>query len=322
MNGPVKCVAAIALATSLGACGWISREGQIAYIAVMPTPKAIEIQINKSFIKKYKNRVLIHTTFTVDQVKGSPVAPFLDGDLHFAGRSPQIQLAVVAEIANGQLQKEAMEIVHGAELSGKTLQVTGVWRIWPEHSGSTEQIQGAALAELQSDNPSHVFEIHAATQIDEISLLGSYIPVDGFKPGAAERTFGIYEKATCTLKVDKKTITLVTQPGLYNDVEFLLERTDDEPIVSSGGRIVTAQVHDMGGKLLVPRVRMVFAEGTEPELAARHLKPGARMHVYGVPRVNFAEVWRRAENSDDDPKLLAGSLPYEIIILGMYAPGK
>jgi hypothetical protein len=72
------------------------------------------------------------------------------------------------------------------------------------------------------------------------------------------------------------------------------------------------------GHVLVARLRMVFARGTPPERAVRVLKAGDRLHVYGLPRLDFAEISRRVRNSEENPALLTQPLPYEIIILGVY----
>jgi hypothetical protein len=100
-------------------------------------------------------------------------------------------LPVVGEIANAALHKDAMEIVHHSGGSGKPLSVTGVWRIWPEHSGSKTETQGKPLEAYTIANPEHVFEIHPVTRLNDLGLLDSFIPVEGFKPGDDNRTFGI-----------------------------------------------------------------------------------------------------------------------------------
>jgi hypothetical protein len=285
---------------------------------VVTGSKDITIQIHRSFIERYKNRVTISANILVDQVMPSPVPPSLDGDLHFAGRSPQIKLPVVAEISNAALHKDAMEIAHHAGGSGTPINVTGVWRIWPEHSGGTTETQGKALGAYTMANPAHVFEIHPVTKIEGLPLLDSFIPVDGFKPGDADRTFGIYEKATCTITVHRDTVSIAMPQGLYNDVEFILEISDERQGGVDDGRILNAVVHNLKGDVIVPNVRMVFAAGTPPELAVRHLSRGGRLHVYGMPRLNFAEISRRVSESERNPAALAGTVPYEIIVLGLY----
>jgi hypothetical protein len=78
----------------------------------------------------------------------------------------------------------------------------------------------------------------------------------------------------------------------------------------------------MKGNLLVKRLRMVFVSGTPAEKAVRLLKRGARLHVYGLPRMDFAEVSRRVRGSRTNPTLLTKPLPYEIIIQGVYKDEK
>jgi hypothetical protein len=307
------------LVCCLQACALMARQGTIAYLAVTTGSKDIEIQIHKSFIERYRNRVTIDAALTVDRVMPSPVPASLDGDLHFSGRAPQIGLPVVAEISNAAFHKDAMEIAHRAGGSGTSLKVSGVWRIWPEHSGSGVEVQGDPLTAYTMANPNHVFEIHPITRLGGLGLLDSFVPIDGFKPGDAKRTFGIYEKAPCMLKVQPETVSIVMQPGLYNDVEFLMELTNDQQRKVDDGRFVDASVRDLKGDLIVDHIRMVFAAGTPPEMAVRGLKRGDRLHVYGMPRLDFAEISRRVKGSEKNPALLTGTVPYEIIIVGMYA---
>jgi hypothetical protein len=308
----------------LHGCGLIVRQATIAYIAVKSdfSPKEVEIEINKSFIEKYKNRVAIRATFTVDKAMASPLPPPLDGDLHFAGRAPQVALPIVAEIVNANDQKAAIDLVHGAEGTGKPLRISGVWRIWPEHAGSAEEEQGKSLPAFVTYKPDHVFEIHPVTRIHSIELLDSFTPVKGFSPGGAQRTFGIFEKVSCTLRVKPKTVSIVTETGLYNDVEFIMEIADDRQLVVHDGRFVIAAARDLDGGLLVERLRMVFAKETPPERAVRLLKRGDRLHVYGIPRVDFAEISRRVRDSGANPTLLTRPLPYEIVVLGVYTKEK
>ena len=308
------------LVSFLAGCGWIAREATIAYIAVNSrfSPKGIEIEINRSFVEEYKNRVAIHTTFTVDKAMAAPLPAAVDGDLHFAGRAPQVALPIVAEIMNAADEKGAVEIVHGAEGSGRPLKVSGVWRIWPEHAGKADEEQGKPLPAFETDNPDHVFEIHPVTEVGGARPLDSFRPVRGFSPGSAERTFGIFEKVPCTLRVKPKTVSIVTETGLYNDVEFLMKIAADPQLVVADGRFVIASARTLKGDLLVERLRMVFVKGTPPERAVRLLRGGDELHVYGMPRLDFAEISRRVRDHQMNPALLTRPLPYEIVILGVY----
>jgi hypothetical protein len=309
------------LVSVLTSCALIGRQSTIAYIAVKShlSQKDIEIEINKSFIERYKNRVCIHTTFTVDQAMASPLPAALDGDVHFAGRAPQVALPIVAEIANAKDETAATDIVHAFAGTGRPLSVTGVWRIWPEHAGHAEEEQGKPLPAFDTDKPAHVFEIHPVTAIRRVRLLRTFTTVKGFTPGDAQRTFAIFEKVPCALRVKPKTVSIVTETGLYNDVEFVMKLAGDPQLVVSDGRFVIASARDLKGKLIVERLRMVFVKGTPPEQAVRLLKGGAQLHVYGIPRLDFAEISRRVTNYEADPSLLTQKLPYEIVVLGVYA---
>ena len=101
-----------------------------------------------------------------------------------------------------------------------------------------------------------------------------------------------------------------------------MEIAEDRQIEVPGGRFVIASARDLKGNLLVKRLRMVFAKDTPPERAVRLLKRGGRLHVYGLPRVDFSEVARRMKGSKKDPALLVKPLPYEIIIQGIYKDAK
>ena len=308
------------LAAVLSSCAWIGRQATITYFAVDSKfkPKHVKIEVHTDFVERFRNRVQIRAKFTVDKAMGSPLPNPIDGDLHFAGRSPQVALPVVAEIANASKQKAAVDMVHAADSSGRALQITGMWRIWPEHASSGEEKQGKPLKPLDSDTPDHVFEIHPVTRINHLSTVSSFTTVDGFKAGGADRTFEIYQKAKCTISVDSNTVKIVAETGLYNDVEFIMEISGPQSKVSDG-RFVPAAAFNLDGKLMVDHLRLVFAEGTPPEIAVRRLKKGDRLHVYGIPRIDFSEVWRRIQEPPKRDKDDEEPLPYEIEILGVYA---
>jgi hypothetical protein len=308
----------------LNSCAHFMRGATIFYLNVnaLFSAKQIEIEIIDSFIETYKDRVGITATFTIDKARLHPLARFLDGDFHLSGRAPEIALPVVAEIANGASAQKAIDLVHGAEGTGRPLMISGVWRIWPEHGAGAKEEQGEPLEAMESDNPSHIFEIHPVTRIGNVGVLDTFRPIEGFLGGDAQACFEIFQKAECKITVKPKTVSIVTQTGLRNDVEFLMEIIDGRQIVAPGGRFVIASARDLKGNLLVERLRIVFATGTPPERAVRLLKRGDRLHVFGLPRVDFAEVWRRVKSSPTNPALLVKSLPYEIIIQGVYKDPK
>jgi hypothetical protein len=302
-------------------CAYLYREAMVAYVEVNShfSPKGIEIEIYKSFIERYKNRVTIDTTFRVDEAWQHPNPAYMDGDFHFSGRTPQVGLPTVGEIVNAAYEKEAMDLIRLAGKTGRNLNISGVWRLWPEHAGNGEEEQGEKLHPLESANPDHVFEMHPVTRIEDISLLGSFHTVKGFSPGNPDTVFRLYQGVACRLRVKSKTVSIVTRKGLYNDVEFIMEIADAPQTVVPDGRFVTASVRDLQGNLLVKRLRMVFMKNTPPEEVVKNLKRGDRLHVYGIPRIDFAEISRRIAKYHENPGLLMENLPYEIIIIGFFA---
>ena len=144
-SAALAAAALVLLMGVLNGCAFLAREATTVYLNVnaLFSAKEIEIEINKSFIEKYKDRVSIKATFTVDKAMQNPIAPMFDGDLHMAGRAPEIALPVVAEIANAASEKKATDLIHGAEGTGRPLKISGVWRIWPEHGGGVNRSRGS-----------------------------------------------------------------------------------------------------------------------------------------------------------------------------------
>ena len=309
----------------LGGCGTFVRDTMIVIIKVNSefSAKDIEIEIDRSFIEKYEDRVDITATFTVDKAMQNPNARLMDGDLHMAGRAPEVALPVVAEIANAASVKDATALVHRVEGTARPLRVSGVWRIWAEHAGRAKEEQGEPQEPATSYNPGHVFEIHPVTRLDDIDLRGTFRPIGGgFEPGDAHDTFGIYQNVECTISVRPEAVSIITRKGVFNNVEFLMEIVEDRQIEVPGGRFVIASAWDLKGNLLVKRLRMVFADGTPPERTVKRLKRGDRLRVYGLPRIDLSEISRRVRVSRTDPAALTLPLPYEIIIQGVYeGPG-
>ena len=101
----------------------------------------IEITLKNSFIEKFKDRATIDATFTVDKAHKRPNPGAKDGDLHIAGRAPEIGLAIVAEIMNAKDEDSAVNLIHSVEGTNKTVKLSGAWRLWCEHGGESKQIQ-------------------------------------------------------------------------------------------------------------------------------------------------------------------------------------
>src|SRR5215510_2478716 len=203
----------------------------------------IQITLKNSFIEKQKNRATIDATFTVDIAHKHPNPASKDGDLHIAGRAPEIGLATVAENMNAKDEDAAVTLIHNVEGKNQPVKLSGAWRIWCEHGGESKQIQGAPLQPFDTTNPSHVFEIHPITSLNGQSIVDSLRPIIGFPTKDAETAFTSYEnrKSQIILNAKKRTTTIVTSMGGFNYVEFRIELNED-PFQVSDGTFVFAKV--------------------------------------------------------------------------------
>ncbi len=317
----LRALGCLLAACTLTQCYHLGRRATVFYTAaaIRISPRAVRFTLNRSFIEAYKDRVLIETNFTVDDAS-DPSPKLFDGDLHFSGRAPEIGLRVVGEMVNAAEADSAVALVKRAAKSHRPLPLTGAWRLWPEHALGAPEAQGRPVPPLDNPFPDHVFEIHPVTKMGSLSLLEAFHPVEGYRPGAAKRTFAIYQEAKLTLRVAPTTVTLDTPPSLYNDVHFLMEVSGLPQQVVPDGRFVTATALDLDGNLLVEGLRMVFVKGTAPERLVSRAKPGARLHIWGLPRVSFAEVSRRVRVAGNNPAPVEGPLPYEIVVIGVFPP--
>ncbi len=279
----------------------------------------IEITLKNSFIEKYKDRATVDTTFTVDKAHTRPNPGSKDGDLHIAGRAPEVGLPMVAEIMNAKDEDSAVNLIHSVEGKNKPVKLSGAWRIWCEHGGESKQIQGAPLEPFDTTNPSHVFEIHPIISLDGKSISESLKPITGFQTKDAETAFISYEnkKSQISSNGTKKTTTIVTSMGGFNYVEFKIE-LNEAPHAVTDGTMVFAKVLDLGDDVLVQKRRMVFVKGTEPEAAVKKLSKGGTLHVLGVPRIDLALVSYRTQHAKASPGMLSWNLPYEMLIVGVY----
>lgn len=318
----LRAAGCLLLACALSQCEYVARHATILYTAaaIRLSPNPVRFTLQRSFIETYKDRVSMAAEFTVDHAGGGPAPSIFDGDMHFAGRAPEIGLRTVAEIINAAEQDSAVAMVLRAAKQHRTLPITGAWRLWPEHALGAPERQGGRVPPLLNAYPDHVFEIHPVTRLGGLDLLGSFHTVEGYRAGAAERTFDLYQAAKLGLRVTSTTVTLDTPPSLYNDVHFLMEITGARQETVEGGRFVTASALDTEGKLLVEGLRMVFIKGSAPEREVSRLRRGDRLHVYGLPRVSFAEISRRIRAAGESRLPIEGPLPYEIVILGVFPP--
>jgi hypothetical protein len=289
------------------------------FVSFLPVMAGADTQITlkNSFIEKYKNRATITATYNIDAAHKRPNPASKDGDMHIAGRAPEVGLPIVAEIMNASSEKTAVDKVHEVEGTGQPIQITGAWRLWTEHGGDSVQTQGVTLKTFTTSNPEHVFEIHPVTKLGAISVADSWRPIEGFETKDADQAFHRYESTRSRIIPGKSTTTMVTTMAGYNYVEFLIE-LNEEPKPVADGAIVMASILDLDGQLLVRNRRMVFIAGTPPDAAAKHLKQGDCLHVLGIPRIDLALVSWRAKNAAKRPGALTWNLPYEMIMAGVY----
>lgn len=277
-----------------------------------------QITLKNAFIEKYKHRATIDTTFTIDKALPQVHSAKSDGDIHIAGRAPEIGLASVAEIMNAAGEPASVDLVHQMEGHSLSIKMTGAWRLWCEHGGESAHVQGAPLEPFADSNPDHVFEVHPVTQIGLNSLLRSLHPIEGYKPKPADRAFPAYESVRCRIILHDQTTTLDTEMAGFNYVDFHLELLSDTQFRVEDGTMAFASVLDDDGEMLIRKRRMVFIKDSIPEQKLKTLKKGDVMHVLGIPRISLALLSWRIKNARTKPEILTWNLPYEMIIVGLF----
>ena len=278
----------------------------------------ITIKLKNSFIHDFKDKVSIDANFTVDATsKIHPASQ--DGDIHIAGRAPEIGLASVAEVMNAKTKsKTVVKQIQDLAGTGTPIALTGAWRIWCEHGGQIEQVQGEDPGPLDSSGATHVFEIHPVTQVAGTSVLDTIRPIDGFQYKEADDAFSHYERTSSQIFPGPQVTTIVTEKVGYNYVEFVLEIEKDSNIHAvADGTFALVDVLDLQLEKIVHRRRMVFIKGTPLDDLVKTLNTGDRLHVIGIPRIDLELLDWRIKHADDPRKPLTWNLPYEIVVVGL-----
>lgn len=294
--------------------------------AIVPVLPAQTLNLSSHFVNEVKNRATISIQFELDAHLTKPHSVARsgeDGDIHMAGRAPEVQLPMVVEIMNAgeQGQSTSVKLLNSTS-AGQKIAVTGAWRIWFEHPSPGEQTQGDSVNAPANSNPNHVFEIHPVTAFGQNDIGdSSLVPIEDPRSGhqysaySASEAFGHYEKLDATVKVSDTAVSITSKKVGYNYTEFELEPAGQKQDVPDGF-FVLANVYDLSDDetpvTAAPR-RMVFLANTEPAKKFQALPPGGRMHVLGIPRVNLAEV--AAVQSGEAVDL---SLPYEMIVVAVW----
>jgi len=278
----------------------------------------IEITLRKSFIDSFKNKVTINVNYTVDKAHAHPNAPSKDGDMHIAGRAEKVGLPIVAEIMNAAGQTSSVNLIHNIEGTDQTVLMTGVWRIWCEHAGEDEQVQGEPLDAFNTTNPAHVFEIHPITQLKNFNLLPSLKPINGFTYKKADDALLRYAATRCQIIPKTKTITIQTNGVGFNYVDCKIEVLPDSNVVEDG-RFVFCRILTPDGDVVAQKVRVAFVKDSKPEKKVKTLKVGKTMHIIAIPRIDLALVSFRADHHDDPnfPDILSWNLPFELVAVAV-----
>ena len=286
----------------------------------------LNIVLKNDFIEKYKGRATMTAQFTVDAMSAVH-PPSQDADIHIAGHSDDVSLPMVAEIMNAKGEPAALKAVNAAKSSGAPVSVTGAWRIWCEHGGIDDQVQGAPVT-VSNSNPPHVFQIHPVSNFDGHSVLRSLHPIQGYAPKKPHDAFMAYEGISSVITPGADTTTIRTVTAGYNYVKFVMELTEDptHETENGDGRSAFARVYDTDCELLLQNRRMIFVKDTTPEKKVKTLHKGDQLLVLGLPRLDLSLVSFRthcaqdAECKSKHPDVLQWSLPYEMIIAGVYGP--
>ena len=285
----------------------------------------ITVSLTNGFVKKVKDKATLTTQFKVDKFHKKPNkigTGSEDGDVHIAGRDNVVLLPMVAEILNGKLENDTFNFLLGS--AGQTVPLVGVWRLWFEHPGKEDQVQGKPVPVPANTNPDHIFEFHPVAKFGNFDCLDSFLPVKDlvkeFRGHPADRAFASYEQRPGTITKTTNGIEITSNQAGFNYVEFEM-RLAGKPKDVGDGFIVLANVFmpgsDEGEPLTEQPRRMIFVKGSPPADQIATMVKGDRLHVLGIPRVNLNEVFAIANGMNTSDEFASGGLPYELIIVAV-----
>ncbi len=314
-------VAALGAATI--ACARVVRQALILHeeITEKVGPNHVTARFSRAFLESNRERITLETDFTVDVVARMVNPAAFDGDIHIAGRSPDIGLRMVAEIANARTAPAAIARLRNAEKTRKPVRMVAVPRYWPEHAIGLPHRQGGPMPRLETSNPDHLFELHPVIAIGNLDLRYTLHPVEGYRPFHASSAFDHLDHAEVRFRLQGDSVLVETSAGLWNDVHFVLELTDRPVRVREDGAYLSGRARDFSGNVLEDSIRVVLIGRSPPDIAIRGLPPRSWIHVWGLPRINLDGLVRLMESAGDSASHLT-KMPYEIVILGVYPKGQ
>jgi hypothetical protein len=295
--------------------------------APLPVHADLTVALTKGFVKKFKDKATISTSFQVDKHhnKPNPIGGGSDdGDIHIAGRDSVVKLPMVAEIINGKRENDTFNFLMDTT-AGQTVPIIGVWRLWFEHPGSEDQIQGQTVPVPGNTNPDHIFEFHPVAKFGTFDCLDSFLPIADqskeFRGHPAEKAFAAYEARPGTITMSNTAIMITSNKAGFNYADFEMRLTG-KPKDVGDGFIVLANVFTPGAPedadpLTQEPRRMVFVKGSPPADKIATMAKGDKLHVLGIPRVNLNEVFAVASGLQGHEEYSEGGLPYEMIIVAL-----
>lgn len=268
-----------------------------------------------SFLKKHAKNVSAKTKAW--NIKVGPIHKEKDdGDVHF-GVNTELGFNTVGEIMNAKDEKETSVKYLKEKGSNKdTVVLTGVWRIWCEHSGSEKYVHGKQDI-VTTSNPNHIFEIHPITKIDDRNILGTIKRTDGFEYYTAAYAIPKYDDVPFSIRKKGSKVLITTKAAFYNYINMKI-KVVDKPVESEDGNglFVYCQILDDHYEVIAHKRKLVFLKDTEAYNKLKEMKEESVMEVYGMPRWNFSLILWRLENSKNDKSILDWNLPYEIVVTG------
>jgi len=222
---------------------------------------------------------------------------------------------------NAKKELEAVARANAVEGRSQKVNITGVWRIWPEHGGDHEFTQGTTTSPATTTNPDHILEIHPLTEFDAIDVASSIGKISGFKYKKADEAFERYETTRFHLdcSAGASTVRMTMSMVGYNYTKFTLVLNEDvSHTMQDGGKAFKAAILDSHGDTLVTEERMILIPGTAAFETLKDAREGVEYTVLGMPRVSLSLVSWRCAHADDKPWVLNWDIPYEMVILAVF----
>jgi hypothetical protein len=282
----------------------------IICLLVLAPASAQTVTLRKTFVDSLKDKVTFSGTFDVFRFTGKASE---DGDAHGVVSSGIIGLPCVAELMDKRNHRAAAAAIRSALEKNDSIRLKGAWRMWWEHAGKGDQVQGG-IYNLETANEAHIFEIHPLLEVDTHKIYRSFIPKGFHQPAKA---FAAYRKRECILVANEKGISITSKMTGYNYVHVLVARPQPGNIeqLEDGLRVKTL-VTDSAGAMIGKEETVVIMAGTPAADKFSKLKKGEVMEVVVMPRLSFNAVLQHIEKVPLNTPVTV-PIPYELVIVGL-----